>query len=227
MEKIKRPRKGTKTGGFQFEEARRLRSMGYSTKVDALPQEARDHIHLLFKKGIADIAIAREINRRFNLKETFEFGELSNHAIANYRKRWEAGEYKKEAAKEVLFSVNSDVIEQWKKGAKELEVGKNLAKTIKYCLKLLNRIKKSRLNSGIVTSNDLRILQLTIDSLFRYLDKGQEMGLLPKTIEDGNNVLKDGQFSFVGDPETLNAILNLLKGRKQRLEYEKTRKKNE
>jgi len=209
-----------KTAVAQFGKARELRTKGFVNKVSALPQEAIDHIDLLFKKNVSNRAVAREINRRFHLKETFEYGELSHLAIATYKKAFEKKEAQKEAAKEVLF--NSSVsIKDWTKGAQELDVANKLRCLIDHQFEELKALEEKMEGMPVhLMPNYLRSLQterrLAFDLLVYYIGLGQAMGLVPKTVlpEGGPGA---GQVKFIGDPETLKAIIKMLEAHKKRV----------
>jgi hypothetical protein len=85
---------------------------------------------------------------------------------------------------------------------------------------LLERIKDKE---AILPVTDVQIVRRNAFEYIRYyIELGQSMGLIPKTVT-GDGEVGTGQFKFVGDPETLKAVIKMLDAHEKRT----AKKKNE
>lgn len=91
-----------------------LRRSGFRNKVYALPDEARGFIEDLLKEDRTDVFIAREVNRRYDLKNNSDVGEVSHKAIASYRKAWKKQELTKSESLRSLADFDSNFIKDFK-----------------------------------------------------------------------------------------------------------------
>jgi hypothetical protein len=190
------------------EEIREIRRCGFNGKVYALPQEVRKYINKLLKSGVSDRAISRKTNKKFKLEKNSRWGKISKDAIGTYHKKWEREHAEKEAIKEVRYA-SQEIMDFWVKNFKEINLPRALYKVLNNQLYIEREATRFERKVKMPVESTQRARKQTFDMLMAYIQFGQEMGFVPKTIEIDQKNTNDGQIVFK-DEQTRRKFLDFI-----------------
>lgn len=209
----------TKTGKAYFDQANALKERGFNSKVQALPDEQREYLDELLEKNFGDRQIAKEMNERFKLASSFEFGNLSNVAVSTYRKIWEKKRALTMAGAKTL-GLDVKVLEDFKKRFEEANVSTIM---IELLMNLMDAIKKSdelQKDMPMYTDSNLELKIAATKLCKDIIDTAIKLGLYPKVDQE---LPKGGEMYIKGDDVFVKAVMNLMKESKAVQEDKKTK----